>query len=316
MRDYEEYNGVCPVCGYPQNPGKKERKRFPQSLPPETILGGRYILGRVLSASNFSFVYIAWDALLEKRVAVKEYFPSGLSVERKGKELSFPLEAKQEVFEKGRDCFAKEGMLLGENQDIPQIVEIYRIIEENQTAYQVMEYLEGCTLRDCLDERSPYVTLSFPEIARGLSAALEALQRRSLCHYGLSPDHIYLQEDGHIRLLSFSGAKREFVRLQPGCAGQLFDECYTAPEVLLGRNLCEKADFYSLGTILFSVLTGKAPKASLKRRKRPGRLKVSGPFGEALNSLAQAMPGKRLDDLRKFRETLAEEDEDSHSGQE
>lgn len=301
MRDYEERNPACPVCGYPKGQSRKERKQFPQSLPPGSILQGRFIIGRVLSASDFSFVYLSWDALLEKRVAVREYFPFGLAVRKSGKELLFPNAADQEVFEKGRNSFQEEGLLLGKHQDAPQIIEVYRVIEENHTSYQVMEYMEGCTLKDWVEKKAPYPPMSLREVVFGIADAVEALQKRNLCHYGLSPEHIYLQEDSRIRLFAFGMAKKELVRHLDGRRLRLFEERYTAPEVLLGEEADRRADLYSLGTVLFTAYTGRKPKQSLRRRKHPRRLRLPdrsetdplGNLAETVNALAEVRPENR-----------------------
>ena len=80
MRDYDEKELSCPLCGYSEMQIKIDKENYPEALCAGSILDGRFILGRTLSVNNFSNVYISWDALLCKRVVVKEYFPFGLGI--------------------------------------------------------------------------------------------------------------------------------------------------------------------------------------------------------------------------------------------
>lgn len=217
MRDYEENNNCCPVCGYSDAQTEADRKKMPEALRPATILDGRYILGRCLSCSDYSIVYIAWDALLLKRAAIKEYFPFGLAERGEEGALECTSERNRKAFERGMKYFEEEARTLGENQDIPEIVNVYRCVRENNTAYTVMEYIEGCTLQDRLDagEENP------DEIWQKTDAAVAAIREREIEHYGLTPDNIYIEDDGTVRLLDFGEAKRKLQRLVG--KGMIFD---------------------------------------------------------------------------------------------
>lgn len=214
MRDYEESYSKCPACGYSDAQAAAARKKVRCALKPGVILGGRYTLGRVLSCSDFSIVYIAWDTLLKKRAAVKEYFPVRLAKRVGEAEVRCGSARDQELFEKGMGYFEEEIRDFGMNQDIPEIVEIYRCIRENNTAYAVMEYMEGRTLRDWLDEGTISDRDAFLEEVRlNLERAVGQLHERGLQHCDLNPDNIYVGEDGTVRLLDFCSAKRKLQRI-------------------------------------------------------------------------------------------------------
>lgn len=311
MRDYEESNSRCPVCGYSQKQTETDVERFPEILRPATILGDRYIMGRHLSCSDFSTVYIAWDALLKKRVAVKEYFPFGLCGRGGENRVECGSTQDRAVFEKGMQFFEEEAKILGENQDIKEIVEVYRCVRANDTSYMIMEYMEGCTLEDWMEGSVSIKDLSVNDVFRRLMLSVDTIHDRGIGHYNLSPDNIYVNEEGEIRLLDFGRAKKECLKSMGGDAG-LFDEYYTAPEVLQGDTADKNADLYSLGTIYYSLLTGKRPPESLKRLKRKSRLRVKGPEHEQkINLLAEISPDKRPESIKQFWKMSSQEGESS-----
>lgn len=267
MRDYgEEYN-QCPACGYSQEQADADKKRMPEILPAGTILSGRYILGRVLSNTDYSIIYMAWDALLLKRVAVREYFPVGLGRRSKRtNKISVQNSEKKKMFLYGLHAFEKEMILLHKMQDITGIVEVYRCIRENNTTYAVMEYLQGCTLQDRLDQEKRISPGEAGQIFRGLAGVLENLHARGICHGNLSPDSIYLEDTGRMRLIDFGGAKLQAYR-KIGAEMEIFQTAYLAPEVMKGQAPEKNADLYSLGMIYARMLSGKEPKEGRPRLK-------------------------------------------------
>ena len=295
MRDYGESDSRCPVCGYSREQTEADMKMFPEILRPASILGGRYIIGRHLSCSDFSTVYIAWDALLKKRAAVKEYFPFGLCGRDGKNRVECDSAQGRVIFEKGMQFFEEEAKILGENQDIKEIVEVYRCVRQNDTSYMIMEYMEGCTLEDWMEGSAPVKDLSVNDVFRRLMLAVDAIHDRGIGHYNLAPDNIYINEEGEVRLLDFGRAKKECLKLMDEDAG-LFDERYTAPEVLLGIAAL-KARWDSLAPLL----TGKHPPASLKRLKRKSRLRVKEPeYEKKINLLAEVFPDKRPESIKQF----------------
>ena len=131
-------DGKCPVCGYDVN-----IQNAPHQLPVNTILNGRYIVGKVLGAGGFGITYIGYDLKLDSKVAIKEYYPSG-AANRSMSLTVFPTTAANgNPFEIGKDRFLKEAKTLSEFVGEGNIVALRDYFEENGTAYIVMEYLEG-----------------------------------------------------------------------------------------------------------------------------------------------------------------------------
>ena len=144
----------CPYCMSPVQPGSpcpacgRNWERYqPAShhLPLGSLLQDRYQLGRVLGEGGFGITYLGWDAVLKRKVAVKEYFPTFLV----SREVSLTLDVtchtsgNQPTYEKGREQFLREAKTMAKLDSIPEIVQVLDHFPEHNTAYIVMEFLEG-----------------------------------------------------------------------------------------------------------------------------------------------------------------------------
>ena len=131
-------DGKCPVCGWDVN-----IQNALHQLPVNTILNGRYIVGKVLGAGGFGITYIGYDLKLDGKVAIKEYYPSGAANRSQSLTVLPTTEVKGNPFEIGKRRFLKEARTLSEFVGEGNIVALRDYFEENGTAYIVMEYLEG-----------------------------------------------------------------------------------------------------------------------------------------------------------------------------
>ncbi len=268
MQEYDESYASCPVCGYSDEQMRKDIAMMPDALHPETILATRFIVGRVLSLTDFSAVYTCWDALLERRVAIREYFPLGLA-ERGGDGLSVVSggESEHDNFEQGLVAFEEEARTLSSCQDLPGIVHIYRSFRENGTAYQVMEYLQGETLQDRINEKKALDKPEADDLLIQLLNVLSGLHERGVVHGNLAPENIYLDAKGQIRLLDFGKTKALINVIMKGRTA-ILDDVYTAPEVLGGKRAVPASDMYSVGALYYHMLTGQDPRYSGKKQKK------------------------------------------------
>ena len=158
-------DGKCPVCGHDVN-----IENAPHQLPVNTILNGRYIIGRVLGAGGFGITYIGYDLKLDGKVAVKEYYPSG-AANRSSSLTVFPTtEVKGSPFEIGKTRFLKEARTLSEFVGEGNIVALRDYFEEYGTAYIVMEYLEGEDLSHYAKEHGVLELDESPEARKAAKA--------------------------------------------------------------------------------------------------------------------------------------------------
>ena len=196
---------ICEHCGYDE----RTRNQIHQ-LPAGTILRGQYLIGRVLGQGGFGITYLAWDLNLDMPVAIKEYFPTGLVTRDVSTNTGVTsYEGDDSLsYEESKKRFLREGKALAKFNDLNNIVRIYSLFPENNTAYLVMEYLKGRTLQQYLDTQG---ALSFPQAVALLAPLMEDLQtihESGIIHRDISPDNIMVMPDGSARLLDFGTVRQ------------------------------------------------------------------------------------------------------------
>ena len=260
MSDIRDDVEVCTSCGYSMQQAQKESELYPDRLPVETILGERYILGRLLSATDYSMVYLAWDALLEMKVVIREYYPSMFSYrETSDPGILFYDSESQEKFELGRKAFEADAQKLFLVQSLEEIPNYYRIIRANNTSYTVMEYLEGITLEDYIASGMEDPEWTRSRILERIGNALDQLHKNGVLHLNLSPDNVYLCENSRLCLIDYGSSKSEVYRAAD-CEPELYWEDFIAPEVIDGKNGNRLSDLYSFGCISYFLLSGFLPQ--------------------------------------------------------
>ena len=148
MKEYDEDYDMCPYCGYMN--GSKPEKSF--QLLPGTMLENRYTIGTVIGFGGFGIIYRAWDNKLNVMVAIKECYPSGL-VNRSPGQTNVTLvgdQAKRKMFKTKINRFLGEAQTMARFSEYENIVHVFDYFEANNTAYFVMEYLDGCNIRKYL----------------------------------------------------------------------------------------------------------------------------------------------------------------------
>ena len=140
----------CPHCGAGDNLRNEDHQ-----LQVGLILKEQYVIGKVLGQGGFGITYIGWDKYLEIPVAIKEYYPSGV-VSRNCKTSAEVISGSGEIgvrFRNSRERFLREVKMLARLSGIPEIVQVKTFFLENNTAYIVMEYIDGITLKDYVEKK-------------------------------------------------------------------------------------------------------------------------------------------------------------------
>jgi len=196
---------VCPYCGHPVQQINERHQ-----LPVGTMLRGRYQLGKVLGQGGFGITYLAWDELLRMPVAVKEFYPNSIVYRRTT--VSYGVECTTDKmiphFNYSKERFLREARALVEFRNVPEIVDILDFVEENNTAYIVMEYIRGMDLASYISKRGG--RLSVEETFRILRPVMEALatvHKAGIVHRDISPDNIILEPTGGAKLLDFGAVR-------------------------------------------------------------------------------------------------------------
>ena len=257
---------LCEHCGY-----NEYIDNLSHQLPIGTILQGRYEIGKVLGQGGFGITYIGWDHARETAVAVKEFYPNGI-VNRDAaasQTLNVNTSDSTEAFERNRRRFLQEAYVLQKLNDIPQIVHVENLFEENNTAYIVMEYIRGVDLRRYI--RMVGGKLSVNKTFDILCPIMEALQKAheaGLVHRDVSPDNIMLMPDGKAKLLDF-GAAREVMVPELGHvqSTEAILKHGFAPIEQYQRSgaLGPWTDVYALSATVYYCLTGQIPPDAPKR---------------------------------------------------
>ena len=294
--------GRCSACGSRQT----VMKNPPGTLPVRYLLHKRYLIGKNLGRGGFGVTYMAWDMQEQCRVAVKEYMPCDMAFRKSGGERVDAIR-QPETFEKFRDRFLREAKLLYKYRTHPNVVIVKHLFYENNTAYYVMEFLEG-------EDLGAYVRrhggrLSWQELAPMISqvvSALGAVHKDGIIHCDISPDNIYVKKNGQIKLIDFGAAKQA---LNGPSSLVILKKGYAPPEQYsVSGKLGSWTDVYALGVTIYHCLTGRMPQESIQRLSLdqlvpPSGLGIALPetFHEkALLKAVNLKPAERYQDVESF----------------
>lgn len=275
-----EQPGPCPVCGF--DPLKYECK--PHDLPLQTILAGKYLIGKVLGQGGFGITYLGWDLSHGMKVAVKEYYPNGFVYRDSQNDLSVSVMSGERgfQFEYGLKKFVDEANRLARFRDLPGIVSVLDYFTANHTAYIVMEFASGETLKAVLKKNNERLD---PQILfamiRPLMNSLQKVHEAGLIHRDISPDNIMVDDHGNMKLLDF-GAARDFMSKDPKSLSVLLKPGYAPEEQYRRRgNQGPWTDVYALCATIYRALCGKVPEEALERIQKD-ELKPPSAFGVRL----------------------------------
>ena len=197
---------VCPECGRAY--GSVNAESF--ALKPGTILEGKYLVGEMLGQGGFGITYIGFDLLLEQKVAIKEYYPMSTGmVSREGHSTvvwSSAMMGKTGT-QKGFDSFLKEARKMAKLGGIPGVVGVKSVFIQNETAYIVMDFIEGETLLKKLQKNGPMDFDSCVKLMTPIMQALAEVHEHGIIHRDISPDNIMVRPDGKLILLDLGAAK-------------------------------------------------------------------------------------------------------------
>lgn len=268
FEQYDDSFNICPHCGYAEG----TEPELATYMRPGAILNERYVIGRALGHGGFSVTYLAWDALLLHKVAIKEYLPSEYATRRPGESRLTIFSGKEgEYFQFGKEKFLDEAKRLSAFQNEDGIVHVYDCFSANETAYLVMEYLDGITLSEYLKKEaavSPQGRIAPEEAISMLTPVMLSLQRvhdSGMIHRDIAPDNIMLLKDGGVRLIDF-GAARHAVHDCGKSMTVIIKDGYSPEEQYNSHSVQgPAADVYALSATLYQMITGITPPGAIER---------------------------------------------------
>jgi serine/threonine protein kinase len=310
---------------FPSNFNLTEPDSGLDPLPPETAMSlapgtqmGEFQLTGVVGEGGFSIVYTALDHSLKRAVAIKEYMPMAIATRLPDGTVQPKLPKDKKIFDIGLASFLNEARLLAKFMH-PALVHIYRILEQNGTAYIVMQYCVGQTLRQ--------ISHSAPDLVKNqewlkdtftpILDALDLLHVNNCLHRDISPDNIFILKNGVPVLLDFGAARQVIggitrdltVIVRPGFAPIEQYEQTDDPNLQQGP----WTDIYGIGAVLYYLLIGKAPAASITRLVKDPVLKlvnvnelagVSRSFRKAIDRAMAVYPNQRIQSVAELRKAL------------
>ena len=264
MAVLDEPDLPCPLCGF----DKSTYSPSPRSLRPFTILSGKYLVGKVIGEGGFGITYIGFNLDTELPVAIKEYFPSELATRdiTAGNALSIFAGESQQLYKEGLEKYLREARNLTMFSDLPGIVTVKDFFYENETAYIIMEYINGITLKQHLIKVGG--RMSQNEVIKMMKPVLESMikiHETGMIHRDISPDNIMITRNNQIKLTDFGAARV--------CNG----EDNKSITVVLKRGYAPEeqyrvkgsqgpwTDVYALCATMYRMITGITPQEALER---------------------------------------------------
>ncbi|MGY8814626.1 MAG: protein kinase domain-containing protein [Gammaproteobacteria bacterium] len=224
-----------------------------------------YVIQKVLGQGGLGITYLAEDANLGRQVAIKEYLPTDMAYREKNSSIHPVSGETGELFNWGLDRFISEAQTLARFKH-PNIVQVFSVFKENNTAYMAMEFEQGSGLDQNLKQKNTLPEQTLMNILLPLLDGLEQVHEIEFIHRDIKPANIYLREDGTPVLLDFGSARQSLsaqtstltAMVSPGFAP--FEQ-YTSK----GERQGPWTDIYGLGATLYRSIIGRAPANAMDR---------------------------------------------------
>lgn len=226
-----------------------------------TLQNGKYRIEKVLGQGGFGITYLATQTVLGNKVAIKELFMQGICDRQDGL-VTVSNNANSNLFDHQKRKFVKEAQrIAGLNNK--HIVKVHDMFEENNTAYYVMDYIDGESLQDVITHcHEPLAESSVKDYLSQILSALSAMHQNRIWHLDIKPANIMLDKNGNIVLIDFGASKQiESDGTLTVSTSLALTQGFAAPEQLQGtiQNIGSWTDFYALGATLYVLLTRTMP---------------------------------------------------------
>lgn len=310
---YEGDNCCCPYCGFVENtPPHKENQ-----LPTGFVINERYIIGTVRGAGGFGITYRAWDKTLDTKVAIKEYFPQGIVTRTRDKTVSVSFEKQSKSFNHGKEKFLKEARSLAKLSNQAGTVNVHDFFEANGTAYIVMEYLDGCNMREYIEKTKKLVDYKLVrKMISDIGDTLCYIHDNGIIHRDISPDNVFFCRNGSFKLIDFGAIREKYY------GGESVDVSVSSTVIVKkgfapieqysseGR-IGPWTDIYAFGATVYYLLSGVKPTESTERVLEDNLLplyklnsKVPVWFSNAVMRAMAVRAEDRFQNMKDFKDAL------------
>lgn len=296
---------LCPYCGF-----HADSPQIAPYLPIRSTISNRYLVGKLIDYNGDGASYMGWDLSSKTAVVIREFMPDAIATRQQGNNQVIPLPGKEELYNDCLQSFTELWRKLMRLTGLSALVEVFDIIEENNTAYVIEEYIDGITLREYL-LRTPTGYISW-EKARPLFmpvlSTLGNLHTSGIIHRGISPVTLMIAPDGKLRITGFSinrvrNAKSELNH-------QLYAGYAAVEQYGFDGQQGPWTDIYAFAAVLYRALIGSDPIDATSRVTND-RLMIPGKFAEQLpayviNGLINALQIYPEDRTRNVEQCRAE----------
>ena len=320
MHFWPDPSRPCEHCGF----SWENRREEGRCLPVFTILAGKYLLGVKIGAGGFGITYLAMDLNEEIPVAVKEFFPVSLA-ERDGEQVRALPQEEGRVFREALRSFRREADLMARFCGVEGLAGYRDFVEENGTAYLVMDYIEGPTLKQYMKETCK--TFSQQEAQRLMAPvlrAVETMHAEQVLHRDISPENLILGPDGKLTLIDF-GAAREYSPGEEENLTVILKRGYAPEEQYhTGSRQGPWTDLYACCAVLYQMVSGILPQDAGQRKEKdrlipldeiPG-VEVTWQFARAIEKGMTVRAVERYPSIRALRKDLGMDETESGRQQE
>ena len=300
-------NDFCPYCRKENSEPQKE-----PYLPLKTVVGGRYLVGKLVASNSEGSTYYAFDMEKKTPVTLRELFPKGILSRGEGNYCLVNI-GKASEFIDAKEEFIKLWTALTEIKGFTALTHVYELVEDLGTVYAVSEYLgEGVTLREfLLEQETGYISWDDARVLfMPVLSALGRLHDAGIIHGGICPETLILDKNGKLRI---SGYSIEEVRRQKSSMEcELFDGYAAVEQYGFSEGLGTSTDIYAFSAVLYRTLIGSVPMSSASRLTND-KLMIPGKFAEQLpayviNALVnglQILPNDRTVTAEELRDELS-----------
>lgn len=249
------FSGICGWCGYSPD---KETTVY-TGLPAYELVGGRYLIGRILGKGGFGITYAALDTKTGKKLCIKEFFPDKIAYRINSTCEVGVADENRQKYENWLKNFWEEAKALQAMLNKPGIVNIISYIKQNNTAYIVMEFVGGVTLRKFLKNSGGRLSPAQAQaILKNVGEALRYVHDKGLLHGDVAPDNIMITNATTLSTVLIDFGSTKTAVHDPGL--MMIKPHYAAPEQYNANgNHGPWSDVYSLGGVIYRCLSGNVP---------------------------------------------------------
>ena len=297
----------CPKCGY-----HVDSPQISPYLPLKTPIGGKYIIGKAVSGNSEGITYAAYDVDRKTAVVIKEFLPERLTDRGEDGKTVAVVRNAQDTYYSLLNKFIDLWQNLARIRGFSALIPVIDIIEENNTAYAVTEYIESLTLREfLLRSKTGYLNWEKAKVLfMPVLSLLSNLHKSGIVHYGISPDTMLIGRDGKLRISGFSIPEARFERTQ--IPAEVFDGYTPLEQYGYDLESGEWSDVYAFCATVYRALVGSVPQDAVSRATND-KLIIPARYAEiipvyvinALMNGLQVDPSERTKDIETLREELS-----------